>query len=73
MPKKPPITMRVIKPADVVVSFGGQRKQRLPLFPVVSMFTLLGLELAMGLTEGALKAVGKSRQASVKSAVASLE
>jgi uncharacterized protein YegP (UPF0339 family) len=67
--RKPDITISVIKPAGVVIRLGDQSaKQSLPSFPVLSLFTLLSLELAMGLTEGVMNAVSSTRQTAVKSA-----
>jgi uncharacterized protein YegP (UPF0339 family) len=72
--RRPDITMNVIKPTGVVIRLGDQsEKQRLPSFPVVSLFTLLSLEFAMGLTEGVMNAVGGTRQATIKSVAANLK
>jgi uncharacterized protein len=74
LPRIPDITIGVVKPVDVVIRLGDQTpmQKRVPL-PVISLFTLLGLEFAMGLTEGAMNAVGSTREAAIKSAAASLQ
>jgi uncharacterized protein YegP (UPF0339 family) len=71
LPITPQITISVVNPTDVVVSFGDQQKHNLPSFPVVSMFTLLGLQLAAGLPEGVFCTVGKSKQEADNSTAAS--
>lgn len=62
IPINPPITIRAVpKAADVVFRFDDQEPQQkqAPL-PVFSLLTVLGLEFAMGLTEGAIGAVSSS-------------
>lgn len=67
LPRTPSISIGVVpKPADVVFRFGDPGlKQEVVGLPVVSLLTLLGFEFAFGLTEGVIKAVGKSRESSV--------
>jgi uncharacterized protein YegP (UPF0339 family) len=72
LPRIPDITIDVVKPAGAVIRLGDEAPVRNQMgLPVVSLLTLLGFEFVFGLSEGVLKAVGKSREATVGSAAAS--
>jgi hypothetical protein len=73
LPRTPGITISVVKPADAIIRLGDQAAQKRAPFDVVSLFSLLGLEFALGLTEGVINAVGKSREAAVESVAASIQ
>jgi uncharacterized protein len=72
IPRISDITIGVVKPPSVVIRLGDKTEKRAPL-QVLSLFNLLGLEFALGLTEGILDAVGKSGEAAVESAAASIQ
>lgn len=72
IPRIPDITIGVVKPPSVVIPLGDQTGKRAPL-QVLSLFSLLGLEFALGLTEGVLNVVGKSREAAVESVASSVQ